>query len=285
MTKPDVRGYWESLHTARPGLDGIGYVALGQPFNRWMYRVRRAVFLSTVSPYVSGRGGLEVLDVGSGTGFYIDLWRELGLRQVTGSDLTDAAVRRLNARYPHLKIVRLDIGGEPAQLPPRRFDVVSAFDVLFHIIDDERYRQAFRNLAALIRPGGLLVFSENFLRGDRRRVEPVQVSRSLAEIESLVGEHGFQALLRRRMFFLMNFPADSANLLHVGSWRLLELALASWNSLGAVIGPVLYPLERRLVGRPKDGPSTELMICRKAPDRGEARRDAAQVEGTPRPPR
>ena len=38
-------------------------------------------------------------------------------------------------------------------------------DVLFHIVDDEGYARAIRNLAALLAPGGLLVLTENFLTG------------------------------------------------------------------------------------------------------------------------
>ena len=39
-----------------------------------------------------------------------------------------------------------------------------------------------------------------------------------------------------------------------------------WNPLGAVLGAVLYPLELALVARLKEGPSTELMLCRRLPD-------------------
>jgi hypothetical protein len=45
-------------------------------------------------------------------------------------------------------------------------------------------------------------------------------------------------------------------------WRALVLAMVTWNPLGAV----LYPLELALVGRLKEGPSTELMLCRRLPD-------------------
>ena len=37
------------------------------------------------------------LDVGSGTGFYVQAWRDLGAGSVTGCDLTQAAVDRLRS--------------------------------------------------------------------------------------------------------------------------------------------------------------------------------------------
>ena len=259
----DVRGYWESVHTASTGLAAVGYGGLGEPFNRWMYRVRRDVFLSTVPPHLGDSAALDVLDIGSGSGFYLDLWQELGVGSVIGSDLTEAAVGRLRGQYPDLDLLRLDVGGDPGALPARTFDVVSAFDVLFHIVDDARYARAFENLATLVKPGGLLVFSENFLRNQVERVDSVQKNRSDAEIRALLAANGFEPLDHRRMFVLMNYPADGGGLVHRGAWILLTRAITQWNELGHVVGAALYPIERRLVARPGDGPGTELMICRR----------------------
>src|SRR5688500_18643814 len=109
-----------------------------------MYRVRGDVFdrvvsrlnsvnsqQSTVNSYV----GAEILDVGSGTGFYVDRWLRLGAR-VTGLDLTEVAVRELGRSFPQARFVQGDIGAElePLTLTPASFDAVSAFDVLFHIV-------------------------------------------------------------------------------------------------------------------------------------------------------
>ncbi len=262
MTELDAKDYWESLHRKDYGLSSVGYTGVGTPFNAWMYRVRRAVFRRTVRPFIQERGDAEVLDVGSGTGFYLDRWRELGLERITGSDTSAVAVEHLQRRYPSAEVVQLDIGAEPAGLAGRQFDIVSVVDVLFHITDDLAYRRAFENLSVLVRPGGLLVLSENFLHGNAS-TGTQQVNRSVTEIGSLLGGAGFEPLLRRPMFFLMNYPVDSASVLHKLCWRTLVLAMAAWNPLGAVVGAVLYPLEMLLVARLKEGPSTELMVCRR----------------------
>ena len=71
----------------------------------------------------------------------------------------------------------LDIGGETLPLPTGDYDVVSAMDMLFHILDEDAYRRAIANLGALVRPGGHVVLTENLLDG---RVEkaPAQTSRA-----------------------------------------------------------------------------------------------------------
>jgi hypothetical protein len=66
------------------------------------------------------------------------------------------------------------------------------------------------------------------------------------------------------MFVLMNYQVDSTSRVHRLCWRVL--AMAAWNPLGAVLGPVLYPLELALVARLKEGPSTGLMLCRRLPE-------------------
>jgi ribosomal protein L11 methylase PrmA len=34
----------------------------------------------------------DILDIGSGTGFYVGLWKELSVRSVVGTDITNIAV-------------------------------------------------------------------------------------------------------------------------------------------------------------------------------------------------
>ena len=142
------------------------------------------------------------------------------------------------------------------------FDAISAMDVLFHLTDDDAYERAIRNLARMLTPGGLLVFTENFVRGPRRS-GPHQVSRSLGEIERVVREAGLVPLWRRPAFVLMNGPIDSNSRALAVSWRALNGGLTRWPMAGAIVGAVLAPLELLLISRRREGPSTEMMACRK----------------------
>jgi SAM-dependent methyltransferase len=250
------------------GLVGVGYGVLGEPFNRWMYRLRRRLFLRTMRPRLDELPSRSVLDIGSGTGFYVDRWRELRIDSITGADLTEVAVRRLRARYPAHEFHRVDIGAPDPPLPRAAYGAVSAMDMLFHIVDDDRYRRAFANIFSLLSPGGLFVFSENFVHGETIRV-PEQASRPIAEIESVLRETGFEILRRRPMFFLMNEPVDSSSPLHERFWWRLSGQLeargprAQW-----AIGAALYPIELAIVSTLREGPSTELVVCRKPSGRG-----------------
>src|SRR5690625_824439 len=129
---------------------GVGYRALGRPFNTWMYRVRRHVFLREASA-LSPAAATAVLDVGSGTGLYLDWWRTAGASALVGSDLTPAAVQQLSDHFSDLRIEQLDITAGAGPFTPGTFDLISCMDVLFHITDDDLYRQALANMASLLR--------------------------------------------------------------------------------------------------------------------------------------
>jgi SAM-dependent methyltransferase len=260
MASP-TREAWARRHRELPPLEAIGHSGVGEPFNALAYRLRRAVFLSTLRPVVAGRRLGTVLDVGSGTGFYLDLWRELGAERVVASDFVPRVVEALRGR-PGVEALEFDIGGPPHALPERRFDAVSAMAVLFHVLDDRSYHQAFRNLGSLVAPGGLLVFSENFLRNAERTTLPRQVDRSERLIEALLRENGFEPLVRQRMFVLLDEP-QNAGRARRAAWVRLKRAMRRHPWLGSVVGTALYPLERALVALPGPGSSTDLMVCRK----------------------
>jgi SAM-dependent methyltransferase len=204
-----------------------------------------------------------VLDVGSGTGVYIERWRRLGATAITGSDIAEVAVQQLQAQHPDAEFVRFTHGEEvPPELAGRTFGAISAMDVLFHVLDDAAYRTALATLHALLEPGGLLVFTENFLHGAERR-SPHQRSRTLPEIERAVRAAGFEILRRRPLFCLMNAPHDSRSRLHRLWWRGLAGVASRRPRLGGWLGAALYLPERALVARLEEGPSTEIMLCRR----------------------
>ena len=96
----DPEQYWEGMHRQNRGFAAVGFAGLGVGFNTWMYRVRRVVLRRALARAGVSAEGSTVLDIGAGTGFYVRTWLELGAAQVTGIDLSDAAVVALRAECP-----------------------------------------------------------------------------------------------------------------------------------------------------------------------------------------
>jgi SAM-dependent methyltransferase len=203
-----------------------------------------------------------VLDVGSGTGFYVGLWRELGAPDITGSDLAGVAVERLRQKFPEARFEQLDISAEQVELDGP-YDAISAMDVLFHLLDDDAYARAARNLARLLAPEGRLILSDNLLHGEPQRTQ-TQFNRNLGQVEGLLRDAGFEIELRRPMFVLMNTPIDSDSGLLRRTWTGVNLLVRRGPAWGNAVGALLYPLDVLLTRLLSEGPSIEVVVCRKA---------------------
>jgi SAM-dependent methyltransferase len=259
----DPLSYWEQRLHQNFDPCGVGCLGLSEGYNRWLARVRATVVRRALRSACRDWRGHNVLDVGSGTGFWIEQWRRLGVASVAGSDFTSGSVARLRKRWGHTAIRSIDITAHEFPLAGR-FDAVSAIDVFFHIVDDAAYARAWRNVGSLLRPGGLFVFTENFLRNEPERRQHL-VSRTLRDIERQASDSAFEILLRRPVFVLMNRPIDSASRPLRRWWRTLE-RIVSHERAGSVFGAGLYPIDVLLTSILRQGPSTELMICRRRAD-------------------
>lgn len=266
----DPAEYWERRLGDRFGLDAVGDKGLGVAYNTWLYRVRERRFTGLVTDLGLDVPHADVLDIGSGTGFYIGLWRRLAARSVIGSDLTAASVQSLRATYPDVEVRRFDIGGGlGADAPRGPFDVISAFDMFFHIIDEERFAQAIDNLAALLKPGGLLLFTDSLMtrpggRHSGTKGETHIVFRRQDDVVALLAERGLLVVDERPAFVLMNAPVDSGSRLRHLFWSLLCLIVRRGESAGDAVGRTLYPVELRLLARAQRSPTTRMFACRKS---------------------
>lgn len=258
------QSYWEDRLTQDMSLRGVGDIRLGHAYNQWLYRVRRSIFRRSIATLPIPFAEADVLDIGAGTGFYIERWHECGARAITGVDITQSVVDALAGRYPNLTVYRLDIGdADTAPLPPGHFAAISAFDVLYHIVDDEQYVRALRNIHRLLKPGGYFIFSDNFVHTDAVRTTH-QVSRPLRQIEGLLAETGFEIVDRFPMFVLMANPVDSTSRLARWYWKALRAFIRLHEATGFLAGMALYLPELLRVRTLRESPTTEIMICRRS---------------------
>lgn len=259
----DARTYWEERLAQDYSLTGVGFRRLGPSFNTWAYRVRRERFLAAVRRLDFEPAGAKVVDIGSGTGFYVSCWEELGA-SVTGLDLTETAVAQLAKAYPEAGFVRADVSeaGLADKIPAGSADAVSAMDVMFHIVDDTAFDRALANVHEVLRPGGYFLWSDLFVHGATRRIAH-RVARPLVDIEKSLDRCGFDIVERKPLFVLMNDPLDTRNPLYKGLWYAAAALISTSDKVGAFAGKRLYPLEMKLTGKRTESPSTELMVCRK----------------------
>lgn len=248
---------------AATGLRGVGHGSHPQKYNEWTYRLKRVAFRRALRRVDVPLDSARVLDVGSGLGFGVERWVEAGARTVTASDITPFAAERLQRRYPQVDARQLDIGAEDVPLDRESFDIVSAFEVLFHIVDDERYARALLNISRVLRPGGFFVFTDNFLR-HAPHVGRYQVSRTDEDIRAALSAAGLEVVARYPVFVLMGFPVDTRHERVQRWWRSSVGRVAKDDRGARYLGPVLYCLDRVLTRLAAQGPSIEMLVTRRA---------------------
>lgn len=258
--------YWEKRLTKNFDVMGVGYLPLGQGFNYWMYRIRKFVFRKTLGRLSLKPAEASALDIGPGTGFYIDLMDKMGISQIYGADITEAATEGLKEKFPQHTFLQVDISEPNPPFGEGSFDLITCFDVLFHIVDDERYHQALSNIHQLLKDDGYFVFTDNLTREDQRTTH--HISRSLETVKAAIKAAGFKIETVDPSFVLLNAPVASHNPLMKWYWKLLHTGLHALQRLkvgflGYLVGALLYPIEWLLLNTISYGPSTKILVCTK----------------------
>lgn len=148
--------YWSDRLQSDFNLRGTGHVLYSEAYNRWLYRAKRRV-LHRALRHTGSKA--PALDVGSGTGWVIEQLAASGA-EVEGCDITPVAVERLQAQFPQVPFVRVAVGSERLPWGDARFQLVTAFDVLYHVTDDREWGCAVAEIARVLRPGGCLVITD-----------------------------------------------------------------------------------------------------------------------------
>jgi len=261
MENFDAAKYWENRLNENYNLHGVGFIGHGPAYNDFMYRVRKKVFHKTISKTISISKEKSVLDIGSGTGFYIRCWEETGLKDIEGSDITQVAVEQLTKNFPTYSFQQLDIGSNTFP-HNKKYDIISAFDVLFHIVDDEAFERSVANISSLLKPGGKFIVSDNFIHGPETRTTH-HVSRTIEKYTDVLKKNGFEIEYRKPVFYFMNTPVDGERKFLKWFWNLQSKIIYRGKHWARILSAIIYPVELFMVAICKEGPSTEIMVCKK----------------------
>jgi len=266
--------YWEERLQAYPGITGVGYLGRSPQLLEQQYRSRmRQVELALGHYGLADLAGRSVLDIGAGTGIWMNFWHQHGAGCVAGLDFTQSSVDRLNEQFPDDLIVHADVSVSPLPLADTiRFDIISAFDVLLHIVDPNSFQRTIANLAYYCAQGGWLVISDPIVQGHgyvpRRSYGIHNKVRSIAEYQEVLSTYGFVIDSIWPTTVLLNNPLEAPN-------RLVFLALSTWwratrfwgysNLFTSLLGPVAIKADQLACRLCTDGrsPTAKMIFARK----------------------
>jgi len=203
QTSFDAENYWNRRLDDQFTLRGVGHVQFSHAYNRWLYARKRDVLQDTLRGWGGGLAGKAVLDIGSGTGFFVERYLAMGGR-VTGVDLSRRSIAELSGRFPQAEFHLLDIGEADGRLAGRQFDIINMWDVMYHIVSEERFQDACRNIAAMSRPGTRFLVTD--LMASERYVRPAPhvVFRNRAAYQEALAPLGFVHLGTRPLYRFLN---------------------------------------------------------------------------------
>jgi SAM-dependent methyltransferase len=130
-------------------------------YNRWLYRRKKARLLQGLERAGFHPKGCSVLEVATGSGVYVEMWKQLGIGRLAGIDISQNATDHLKGRFPEFSFFKRDLSAPNlVSVVGGDFDLVTAVDMLYHVVDDGDFAVALDNLAQATKPGGLLAIHE-----------------------------------------------------------------------------------------------------------------------------
>lgn len=266
------RDYWGQRVSGDGSLANVGQTALG-PYNGYTYPLR----LEALDRLLEGVPvkELRVFDGGFGEGVYLDYWRRRGAATVAGIDLSERAVAAGKARYPGYELKIGDLSKADDFTPFRRYDIVTAIDVLYHVVDDAAWSAALGNMLSLVAPEGYFIFSDKFpSHGAYQPMAHVR-RRSRALWSERLALAGFTVVRRVPVFVLMDDPITCGSHPLIGwlsrlQWRLFARLIrttahrpALQRALAMTAALMQSIPEHILVRTLSESPNLELALCRR----------------------
>jgi 2-polyprenyl-3-methyl-5-hydroxy-6-metoxy-1,4-benzoquinol methylase len=150
----DNETYWVERHKRfRHKLASVGDISRSEEDNLELYaRKKRSVATLLRHLEMLDLTGLRVLDAGCGVGMLSELFYVLGA-EVSGVDASPTAIAECQRRCP---TGAFHTGSLIDFAFNEQFDLTVAFDVLYHVVDDDNWRATLANLVAHTELGGHL---------------------------------------------------------------------------------------------------------------------------------
>lgn len=204
--KYNPESYWEKRLSKNFSLTGVGHLGFGLEYNIWLYKARLHVINQLLKEKNVNCKGKKLLDIGVGTGFYIKFWEGLGVNNITGVDITTKAIEELKKIYPNHRFVNTDISS--IELPiNEKYDIITCFDVLYHIVDEEDFKHAIENIRKLTHETTIIFIMDSFLK----KYKPArghENDRTLKYYKKILDYNLITVEDIKPIYYFMNTPID-----------------------------------------------------------------------------
>ena len=256
----------------------VGHTDMGYAFNKQAYGIRLRALTRALDAGSVQLAGRRVFEAGFGVGYYLEFWRREGAA-VTGVDIAPTAVANVGRRFPTFDlrlgdVTEMDVWDDWESIL-RSFDLVTAIDILYHVVEDAKAARALKLLASLLQPGGTLIFTEKFPASGMPIREHSHVTRRpLNWYEEALGL-GFRVERVAPVFWCMDpaLPGEAASAgdrAARGAWVFMRACTKYFRSpslvqeiLGGATGYIGATIDRMAVGRMRSQGNMRIVSIRR----------------------
>jgi len=187
--------------------------------------------------------GKSICDIGCGTGVFVDYYYKKRVRQVIGLDIAPVSIQHLRGLFPTFNFCVVDVSKEPIRHVDK-VDVVNAFDIFYHITENDLFEYALNNTSGILKAGGIAFMTDVFGRKDSSPARHVRF-RGWQTWNKALAKNNLHVLDIAPIYYLMNRVFAPPFLLNK-------------------ISQLLYRLDRALSERSlSNGMNIKLLLARK----------------------
>lgn len=251
--------YWDNRLKNNFSLVGVGDISMGMAYNKYSYNITFIGLKRIFNKYCRNKS-LNVLDIGTGIGFIYNSWQRCGYTNVEGSDISSFAVTQLKEKFAGNNFYELDISDSITVLNNKKYNYITCISVLYHIVDDDKWHKALKNIRTSISEGGIFIFTEGFPAEQQNITH--QVLRTREQYKKALHSAGFELIESRANYVLMSDPAGTNNKLYKYWWYGCSLISRKFPQIAYIWWAAIFPVERLLTKFKKRTPGQEFWICR-----------------------
>lgn len=260
----DLTAYWNDRYSTIDSTRS-GHIDLPASYNAWLYRRKQDQVRRAIAKVGASLKGRRLLEIAAGSGAWMAFWEAQGVSGYLGVDLSERAVKGLRTSFPHHEFLQRDLTDlHIGEAVGTGYDFVSAIDVLYHLVDDHQFAQVLVDLSSVLKPGGLLLIHDQFLRGPAQDYGGYIRWRSRAEFVAALDAAGFEVLYRHPTFFFMvqatDFTGRPARVMHL-LWN--QFQRPAIGRAPTVAGAIGYLVDTAICSMLREGPAFNVMVCRK----------------------
>lgn len=203
----DYAKYWNNRLNQKFDIEGVGYIGLGEIYNRHMYKIRFDILKYLIGNLYGKLSDKNILELGPGIGMFTDYFHKINPAHYKAIDIAKKSVIELKKKYKTFDFVQGDVSNSD-NYEKNEYDLIFAADVLLHLTDEDKYKETISNMAnSLKNDGYIIIFDPISMIGTKSESSHVSI-RDINYIKEIIESAELEIVTVLPSAFFMNYPFD-----------------------------------------------------------------------------